>query len=165
MPPPSDAALAIGLMVLAATCSALVGCGPSALKVNGLVAQGMQDLRVESEPVIRAQRVEAGVEAGRAVHDAGGDQAAAEAAADAMLERWSCAISGHRAFSAAVSAYIDELALARINETDFTLSRGLTFARAALDTYRTVQACLESLGSTALLAVPAFLDLFPPAWR
>lgn len=141
-----------------------VGCGNEALKANVSIASAMLEVQSASGPVIRAARVEAGVSAGRDVHDSGGDEASAQLAASSAARRWQCAIDGHRIYASAVGAYIDTLALWAAG-LDFELTDAIPFVRRALDTYRALVSCLVSLGSDALPAVPVFLDSIPPLWE
>ena len=152
------------LMICAIVLAALfVGCGNQAWRVNASVARAMLEVQAESGPVIRELRVQAGVNAGREVHDRGGPEIEAQAAAVDAADRWDCAIEEHRIYSSMVGAYIDALAL-RVNDSDFELMDALPFVRRALAAYRALASCLASLESDALPETPEFLNLIPPAW-
>jgi len=150
-------ALAITLPIL------LVGCGNEALRANATVARAMLEIQAESGPIVRELRVSASVNAAREVHDSGGDEATAQAAATETSRRWQCAIDGHRIYALAVGSYIDALALWLSGE-DFELLDAIPFLRRGLDSYRVLSSCLRSLGSDALPEVPSFLNLIPPTW-
>ena len=142
---------------------AFVGCGSNALKMNANVARVMLEVQAESGPVIRELRVDASVESARQVHESGGDEEAARAAATRTANRWQCAIDSHRIYQSAVGAYIDSLALWYVGD-DFNWTDAIPYVVRVLDMYRALVSCLRSLGSSALPAVPAFLDLIPSTW-
>lgn len=163
-PPPS--ALVVLLVVLVVPCGGLAsGCGASSLKINGLVAQAMLEVQMQSGPTIRAARREAMIAAAQAVHDAGGSRAEAEAAAAQERTRWVCAVSGNRTYAGQTGAYIDQLALARVADREVTLEDGYRLASPALDAYRSTRTCLEAIGHADVLpAEPDFASAMPPAW-
>ncbi len=149
--------------VIVAALIFVAGCGNAALQVNATVARAMLEVQAESGPVVRQLRIDASVGAARAVHDSGGDEAAAQAAAAATATRWRCVIDTHRIYSGAVGAYIDTLAL-WLAGLDFELADSIPFVRRALDAYRALASCTSSLGSEVLPAVPTFFDLIPSDW-
>lgn len=155
-----DLTLLVALVLL--SCLAL-GCGNEALRINAGVAGAMLEVQSASGPVIRAARVKAGVDAGRAVHTSGGSEPEAQSAARSAADEWMCAVNGHRLYSLAVGSYIDTLALWAAGR-DFELADAIPFVLRALDSYRVLSACLRSLGSEALPETPSFLDMIPPAW-
>ena len=157
----TDLLLLVALVVLSAL---FVGCGDQALRTNAAVARAMLEVQAESGPIIREQRINAGVEAGRAAHARGEPEQIAQAEASAAAERWTCAIEGHRLYAGAVGSYIDSLALYAAGD-GFDLLDALPFVRRALDAYRLLVSCLSSLGSDALPEVPSFLDMLPPTWN
>ncbi len=123
----------------------------------------MLEAQAQSGPEIRKLRVEAGIEAGRKVHDAGGPEKEAQAAAATAMGHWQCAINGHSVYSSLVGAYIDALALWASGE-EFKVIDALPFMRRALVAYRSLSACLKILGSDVLPGAPSFLSLIPPTW-
>ena len=127
----------------------LFGCaGNEALRVNVEVARAMLEAQSASGPVIRDLRIDAALDAARAVHDAGGDESEALESARATADRWSCAIDGHRLYSGA----------------EFQLIDVVPFVRAALDAYRSIASCLQALGVANVPEEPAFFQLIPPEW-
>lgn len=149
--------------IAALVAIAIAGCGSQAVKINATIARAMLEVQAQAGPVIRDARVEAGVNAARSVHDAGGLEADAQLAATAAAARWECAIDGHRFFALAVGSYVDAIVLWQAG-TDFELTDTIPFVRRALDAYRVLRACLHSLGSELLPDVPSFLRLIPPTW-
>lgn len=142
----------------------LVGCGSSALQINAEVASAMLEIQSASGPAIREARAADMRRAAREVHDSGGTQAEAEAAASEVSRRWRCAVDAHRLFQTAVGTYIDSIALWQAGR-EFTLMDGIPFVRRGLDTYRVLVSCLNELGTHVLPDVPDFANNLPPAWE
>lgn len=140
-----------------------VGCGNEALRVNASIARAMIEAQATSGPIVRQARVDASADAARVVHDSGGDEATALAAAQSTAERWRCAIDGHRFFALAVGAYVDALVVWQAGG-DFGIFDLVPFVSRGLDAYRLLVSCLRSLGASALPDAPGFLSLVPSDW-
>lgn len=157
----TDAAITVAVCALSLMC--LAACGNTALQVNGEIARAMLEVQSSSGPVIRELRVNASIQSARDVHDSGGNEAAAQAAAENTARSWQCAIDGHGIFATAVSAYVDTLSLWNAGQ-DFALSSVLPYVMRAVEAYRFLASCMTSLGSDALPEVPAFMNLIPSTW-
>ena len=141
----------------------VTGCGNEALRINAEIARVMLEYQSTSGPLIREARVNAAIAAAQTVHDSGGNEQAAQAVAVSTATRWQCAIDGHGIYAAAVSAYIDTIALWNIGQ-DFELIDVLPYARTAIESYTFLASCLMSLDTDFLPEVPSFFDLIPSTW-
>lgn len=142
----------------------LVACGNEALRLNTAIATGMLEVQSASGPVVRQLRSQAAVSAARRVHDVGGTEVEAQAAAETEADSWQCALEGHRIYALAVGTYIDTISLWS-NGRDFALLDAFPFVQRALDSYRFFASCLASLGSDVLPEVPEFFNLIPSTWN
>lgn len=160
------------LSMLLVLAFALPGCGASWIEQHTAVAQGMQDAQILSEPTIRRMRLTAIETAVRRAHEQGATLEEAQAARAQAEREWQCVIDAHRTYGSAVSGYVEALWLAqqtgrepatgdgdgRVTALDF-----IPVARRALDKYRAIASCANTLEDGAL-PVPGALDLAPPAW-
>lgn len=144
--------------------ASLCGCGANALQVNAQVATAMLEVQVTAGDAVRSAREADMLASARAAFESGAPEEQATAAAQAADERWQCAVDGHRLYQSAVGAYIDAVQLWSAGRS-VQLTDALPFVRRALDAYRAIVGCLDSLGSEVLPRAPAFLDLFPAAWE
>lgn len=160
-PDPPSSALALLLIVLACSSPLLSACGAGALQVHVEVAAGFEDSAREAALVVRTYRTESMRAAARAVHDAGGTEAEAIAAARAAAERVQPLVEGQRVYALATHAYVDALWLAEHSREGFTISAIMPALRDLLDAYRHVRELGEALGVEQLAGLPdtpAFLD-------
>lgn len=127
------AGLGLGAAVLAA---ALSGCGASELQVHGRVASTLDDVIDRTGEVLVDERGHAQERAARAVFDAGGEESAALAAAEAEGARWAPLIAGHRVLDVTVTAYA-RLTLRALTDPGFafTLDDAICLARDVLHLY------------------------------
>lgn len=152
------------MILVALIALSVAACGNEALHINASVANAMLEVKEHSSPLVREARREAAVNSARAVHDAGGTEDEAQAAAAETARRWLCAIDTHRIFGDAVGTYIDAIALAQAGGTPFNLQSMIGYARSGVSTYRSMRNCLVSLGNFALPELPGFFNLLPPTW-
>lgn len=160
--PPSSGALALVLVVMACSSSMLTsGCGASALQVHVEVAAGFEDSSREAALIVRTFRTDAMRAAARAVHDAGGSEQEAIAAARAKAEELEPLVEAQRLYALATHAYVDALWLAEHSSDGLQLSDVLPALRDLLDAYRHVRELGEALDVEQLAGLPdtpAFLD-------
>jgi hypothetical protein len=152
------------IILVALVTLALSACGNEALHANANVANAMLEVKIQSSPLVRQLRRDAAVSAARAVHDSGGTEEQAQAAAAEAAQRWLCAIDTHRVYGDAVGAYIDSIALAQASG-NFDLNSAIGYARAGVSSYRSMRSCLVSLGNFTLPELPDFFNLIPPSWN
>lgn len=138
------------------------GCGNQALKANAVIASGMLSVQEESNPVIRRARVAALLEAAEQAHEGGLALGETLARVEETKEEWTCAIDGHALYSAAVTSYIEVLALVNAG-APFDIVTLIRFGVRALSSWRALDSCLESLGVD--FPTPDFVNLIPLSWE
>ena len=138
------------------------GCGNGALKVNAVIASGMLSVEEESNPVIRRARVAALLEAAEQAHEQGLALGETLARVEETKEAWTCAIDGHALYSAAVTSYIEVLALVNAG-APFDVAALVQFGMRALSSWRALDSCLGSLGVD--FPTPEFVSLIPLSWE
>jgi hypothetical protein len=149
---------------LVALVALSMGCGASSFEIAASAADAMHSVQVESGPRIRQLRRDAMLRAATTVHDHGGAEDVAQAAATAEGHRWDCAVSTHQIYSMAVGSFIDALFLAQVEHRDFQLTDALPYLTRGAQTYREIVSCLHSLGNDDLPDAPLWLRDLPGPW-
>ena len=146
-------------LLAAAAMFIVSGCGAQWYTPHVAFVTAAQETRVAARPLILELSETAMRDAARRVHDAGGDQPAAQAAAQAEGARWTCAIDMHSVFGDAVSLYTETLHLAVSADVEpWSIATGLNLARPIVDAWRAIASCAGTL------EVPNFLRFLLPAW-
>jgi hypothetical protein len=151
----SGAGGALALLLAVGVALSATGCGPTALEVNGRVATALDVASAESATVIRDQRRAAMESAGRAVLDAGGDEAAMVEAVRAKGDEWQEAIDAHAIFDTSIRAYMRAAIIDAGGGASFAAVAGLVVV--ALSAYERVRRIVSRLSDVALPELPEWL--------
>lgn len=129
-------------IVVFALAVGLSGCA-SWQATHLTLATALVKVQDESEVVIRDARQRDMHDAGLRARGAGGDDAAVRAAVGAAGETWTCAVEGHRAYSAAVGVYLRELVGALGDDEAPLMARLLGYLAPAVAAYTAIGACVD----------------------
>lgn len=160
------------ILALAIGASTWSGCGAAWLDTHAPVAQGLQDAQIASEGPVRELRLAAIDRAVRDAHAEGASRQEAEAVRARVEREWQCVVDGHRLYGTLVSTYIEALWLAKTTGREPAAGNGdgqldpldfVPFARRAIDGYRAIASCANTLDHGDL-PTPGALELVPPAW-